>query len=108
LRQLGTAFHKFEEKDGHMPAAVILGKEGKPLLSWRVAILPFIEQDELYKQFYLDEPWDSEHNKKLLPTITKAYAPLRGRSPKEPHSTYTRSSPGQTLPSASRSGWARK
>ena len=41
-------------------------KDGKPLLSWRVAILPYIEQDALYKQFHLDEPWDSEHNKKLI------------------------------------------
>src|SRR5262245_22041540 len=88
LRQLGDAFHKFEEKHGHLPAAAILGKDGKSLLSWRVAILPFIGQDELYKQFHVDEPWDSEHNKKQLPKMPKVYAPLRGPAPKEPHSTY--------------------
>jgi hypothetical protein len=87
LRQLGSAFLKFEESHGHMPAAAILSKDGKPLLSWRVAILPFIGQDELYKQFHLDEPWDSEHNKKLLPKMPKVYAPLRGPAPKEPNST---------------------
>jgi hypothetical protein len=87
LRQLGTAFHKFEEKHRQMPAAAILGKDGKPLLSWRVAILPFLGQDELYKQFHLDEPWDSAHNKKLLPKMPKVYAPRRGPSPKEPPST---------------------
>jgi RNA polymerase sigma factor (sigma-70 family) len=48
---------------------------GKPLLSWRVAILPFIEQDNLYRQFRLDEPWDSEHNKKLLARMPAVYAP---------------------------------
>src|SRR5262249_15789904 len=43
------------------------------LLSWRVAILPYIEQDALYKQFKLDEPWDSEHNKNLAATRVKLY-----------------------------------
>jgi hypothetical protein len=46
--------------------AAIRDKDGKPLLSWRVAILPFIEQVNLYQQFKLDEPWDSDHNKKLI------------------------------------------
>ena len=42
-------------------------------MSWRVAILPFLEQEQLYKQFHLDEPWDSEHNKKLIPLMPKVY-----------------------------------
>ena len=48
-------------------------KDGKTLLSWRVDILPFIEQDTLYKEFHLDEPWDSEHNKKLLAKMPKVF-----------------------------------
>src|SRR5262249_27111371 len=47
------------------------------LLSWRVQILPFIEQDKLYKGFKLNEPWDSENNKKLIPKMPKIYAPVR-------------------------------
>jgi prepilin-type processing-associated H-X9-DG protein len=43
-------------------------------LSWRVAILPFVEQQNLYQQFHLDEPWDSEHNKTLLAQMPKIYA----------------------------------
>jgi prepilin-type processing-associated H-X9-DG protein len=66
LKQLGLAMHNYEGSYQTMPPAAILGKKGKPLLSWRVAILPYIEQDNLYKQFKLDEPWDSDHNKKLL------------------------------------------
>ncbi|MBX3399835.1 MAG: DUF1559 domain-containing protein [Gemmataceae bacterium] len=66
LKQLALAMHNYDSSFGSMPPAAILGKKGKPLLSWRVAILPYIEQDNLYKQFKLDEPWDSEHNKKLL------------------------------------------
>ncbi len=88
MTQIGAAFHKFEKKHGNMPAAAMVGKDGKPLLSWRVAILPFIEQGELYQQFHLDEPWDSEHNKKLLEKMPKVYAPVRGPAPKEPGSTY--------------------
>jgi hypothetical protein len=45
----------------------------KGKLSWRVAILPYIEHDNLYRQFKLDEPWDSEHNKKLIPLMPKTY-----------------------------------
>src|SRR5437879_3096759 len=53
--------------DGRLPAAVVYGKDGTPLLSWRVSLLPYIEEQELYKQFKLDEPWDSPHNIRLLP-----------------------------------------
>jgi hypothetical protein len=57
-----------------------LGGKTLPLLSWRVAILPFIEETPLYKQFKLDEPWDSEHNQKLLGKMPKVYAPVAGKA----------------------------
>ena len=53
--------------------AAIAKKDGKPLLSWRVAILPYIEQGALYKEFHLDEPWDSDHNKKLIEKMPKVF-----------------------------------
>ncbi len=62
------------------PAAI--SKDGKPLLSWRVAILPYIDvalggaQNELYEKFHLDEPWDSPHNKQLIDQIPDVYAPV--------------------------------
>ena len=56
--------------DGHantFPAsAAFLGKDGKPLLSWRVAILPHVGHEKLYKMFKLDEPWDSPYNLNVL------------------------------------------
>src|SRR5262249_2752389 len=52
----------------------IIDKNGKPLLSWRVLILPYLDQNNLYKMFHLDEPWDSEHNKVLLQAIPSIYA----------------------------------
>ena len=74
LKQIGLAMHRYLDNNGVFPAAAIVDKKGKPLLSWRVAILPYIEQDNLYKQFHLDEPWDSEHNKKFIKTMPKIYA----------------------------------
>lgn len=65
LKQIGLAMHNYHDAMGYLPMPAICDKNGKPLLSWRVAILPYIEQDNLYRLFKLDEPWDSEHNKKL-------------------------------------------
>src|SRR5262249_30928214 len=67
------AMHNNQATVGNLPAAYSVDKDGKPLLSWRVHILPFIEQDNLYKQFHLDEPWDSPHNKKLIEQMPKTY-----------------------------------
>jgi uncharacterized protein (TIGR03067 family) len=86
LKQLALAMHSYHDTYKHLPA-VITDKAGEPLLSWRVAILPFIEENALYKEFKLDEPWDSPHNKKLLARMPKVYAPVLGKT-KEPHSTY--------------------
>jgi hypothetical protein len=88
LRQIVLAFHNFNDTYAGMPAAAIVDKAGKPLLSWRVAILPFIEQQNLYKQFKLDEPWDSKHNKKLLARMPKIYAPTIVDKPAKADSTY--------------------
>lgn len=73
LKQIALAMHNYASTYGVFPAAAIVDKKGKPLLSWRVAILPYIEQNNLYKQFKLDEPWDSDHNKKLAETRVAVY-----------------------------------
>jgi hypothetical protein len=66
LHTIGIGLMLYEDKNRRFPAAAICDKDGKPLLSWRVQILPYIDEDALYKEFHLDEPWDSENNKKLL------------------------------------------
>ncbi len=87
LKQIGLAFHNYHDQGKAFPAHAIYSKDGKtPLLSWRVAILPYIEQDGLYKQFKLDEPWDSDHNKKLIARMPAIYE-LPGAK-KEPGMTY--------------------
>ncbi|MDB5313653.1 MAG: hypothetical protein JWO38_7855 [Gemmataceae bacterium] len=75
LKQIVLAMHNYASANNDtFPPAAVVDKKAKPLLSWRVLILPYIEQDALYKQFKLDEPWDSEHNKKLLDKMPKTYA----------------------------------
>jgi hypothetical protein len=88
LRQIVIAFHNFNDVYGGLPAAAIVDKAGKPLLSWRVAILPYIEEDKLYKEFRLNEPWDSKHNKKLLAKMPKIYAPTVSEKPAKADHTY--------------------
>ncbi len=84
LKQIGLAFHNYADTNGgRFPPAALCDARGKPLLSWRVAILPFLEQERLYKEFHLDEPWDSEHNKPLLAKMPAVYA-LPGVTMKQP------------------------
>jgi tRNA A-37 threonylcarbamoyl transferase component Bud32 len=74
LKQMAVAMHNYHNSNQRFPAAAICDEQGKPLLSWRVAILPFVEQQHLHKLFKLDEPWDSAHNRRLLPLMPKVYA----------------------------------
>ena len=68
LRVIGIAALNYESAHGHFPDN-ICDENGKPLLSWRVAILPYMQQNELYQLFKLDEPWDSEHNLKAAQNL---------------------------------------
>lgn len=74
LSQLGLAFHAYHEKHEHFPAAAITGKDGKPLLSWRVELLPYMGRQDLYDEFHRDEPWDGPHNLALLSKMPEMYA----------------------------------
>ncbi len=74
LKQFALAILSYEAAFEKFPARAIFSKDGKPLLSWRVAILPYIEQEPLYKQFHLDEPWDSENNKPLIAKMPAIFA----------------------------------
>jgi Protein of unknown function (DUF1559) len=86
LKQISLAMHEYHNAHKMLPAAAICDKAGKPLLSWRVAILPFIEQLPLYEQFKLDEPWDSDHNKKLIAQMPSTYVvPAAPAAPGQTH-----------------------
>jgi hypothetical protein len=89
LRQIALAMHNYTvPMGGRLPAHAIYSKDGKPLLSWRVSILPYIEQQKLYHQFHLNEPWDSEHNKKLLGKMPTIYAHPQDEKTLQEHTTY--------------------
>ena len=71
---MALAFHNYHDAFGHFPPQAITDSDGKPLLSWRVAILPFLEQQALYNEFKLDEPWDSPHNRPLAEKMPAVFA----------------------------------
>jgi hypothetical protein len=87
LKQIGLALHSYHDTYGAMPSAAVVDKKGKPQLSWRVLILPYIEQDNLYREFKLDEPWDSDHNKKLIDKMPAVYS-LPAKGAKSGHTHY--------------------
>jgi hypothetical protein len=74
LKEIALGMLNYESANAHYPAQANVGPDGKPLLSWRVHILPYLEQNGLYQQFHLDEPWDSEHNKKLISKMPAVYS----------------------------------
>jgi hypothetical protein len=73
LHALAIAMHDFEKEHGHLPPAAIFSADGKPLLSWRVLLLPHLEHGDLFKRFRLDEPWDSAHNIELLKEMPRLF-----------------------------------
>jgi hypothetical protein len=74
FKQISLAMLNFTDVNHHLPAvAAIRSKDGKPLLSWRVAVLPYIDP-VLSKEFHLDEPWDSPHNSSLISRMPSVFA----------------------------------
>lgn len=74
LRQIALAIHSYESDHGNLPESRVLGPNQKPLHSWRVLILPYLEEDLLYEQYRFDEPWDGPNNRKLhnqMPDVFK-------------------------------------
>ena len=77
LKTISFAINKYREEKGEYPPAWTTDPLGKPLHSWRVLILPYLDEEDLYKSIRLDEPWDSEHNRQFhtkMPTIFRCPA----------------------------------
>jgi hypothetical protein len=72
LKQIALAFHNYHDTYKTFPAAVQIGPKDIPH-SWRVTILPYVEQQSLYDAYRQDEPWDSEHNKTILAQMPDVY-----------------------------------
>ncbi len=100
LKQLALAMHNYVGAYGQFPPAAIYSKEGKPLLSWRVLLLPYLDQQDLYSKFKLDEAWDGPTNKKLLDQMPDIFFLTAGKD-KKGHDTIYQvfTGPGTIFPS---------
>jgi peroxiredoxin len=73
MSQLGLAVHEYHSQHGHFPPAVLTGPDGKTPYSWRIALLPLLGRNDLYRQYHQDRPWDSEANRKVLEQMPDVY-----------------------------------
>jgi prepilin-type processing-associated H-X9-DG protein len=69
LKQIALALHNYEQEYGALPPAYTLDPNGRPLHSWRTLILPYIEQEPLYKTIDLSKPWNDPANAKAFETV---------------------------------------
>ncbi len=65
LKQIGLALHQYHEDYGSFPPAYVPDTDGKPMHSWRVLLLPYLDHSDVYKEYRFDEPWDGPNNSKL-------------------------------------------
>ena len=72
LKQIALAFHNYHDQFRSFPAAGH-GAQSETALSWRVHLLPLLDAGPLYAEFKMDEPWDSEHNKKLIAKMPEIF-----------------------------------
>jgi len=87
IERLAECMRLYSEKHGSLPPPAVYSKEGQPLLSWRVLLLPHLGETALFSEFHLNEPWDSEHNLKLLPKMPEVFDSLIDRKASVPHTT---------------------
>ena len=73
LKQIVLALQSYHQANGCFPPAYIADKNGKPMHSWRVLILPYLDRNALYKAYNFSEPWDGPNNKKLLALASRVY-----------------------------------
>jgi hypothetical protein len=73
MHSIALALQQYEIRNGTLPPAYIADADGKPMHSWRVLLLPYLEQNALYRQYRFDEPWDGPNNSQLHDTRVKIY-----------------------------------
>jgi hypothetical protein len=89
LKQIALAIHNYANAQNHLPPPVLYGgKSSRVPYSWRVAILPYLEQQELYNAYNFDEPWDGPNNSKLLESMPAVYAHPVARGGKSTYTSY--------------------
>lgn len=88
MKNVGLGLLNYHDTYGSFPPAYVVDSDGQPLYSWRVLVLPYMEENELYEEFHLDEPWSSEHNRTLLENTPLAF--------ESPYLPYNEQSNGMT------------
>jgi len=89
LKQIALSMHNYHDVYGCFPPAYIADEAGRPLHSWRVLLLPYMEEKPLYDKYRFDEPWDGPHNQKLASAIINAYSGAADHSgPKDTETDY--------------------
>jgi hypothetical protein len=91
LKWMALAMQNYQDtiEEKTFPPAALYDQRGHALLSWRVLILPYLEEQSLYNEFHLDEPWDSPHNLPLLSRMPRVYkSPYRGDKDAPYHTHY--------------------
>lgn len=73
LKQIGLAMHNYHDVHQRFPPAYFADADGKPMHSWRVMLLPYLERNDLYQQYKFDEPWNGPNNSKLADKIGDVY-----------------------------------
>lgn len=73
LKQIGLALHNYHDEYGSFPPAYIADENGRPMHSWRVLLLPFLDEKKLYNEYHFDEPWNGPHNVTLQDRIPEIY-----------------------------------
>jgi Protein of unknown function (DUF1559) len=69
LKQIGLALHNYHDVYGSFPPAITYGPDGKPWHSWRTLLLPFLERQDRYARYRMDEPWNGPRNRELAREI---------------------------------------
>jgi prepilin-type processing-associated H-X9-DG protein len=89
LKQIGLALQNYHDTFGCFPPAYVADAKGRPMHSWRVLILPFIEQKPLYDKYRFDEPWDGPNNSRLHNEILHVYCcPSRAEQQSRTETSY--------------------
>jgi hypothetical protein len=73
IRNVALALHNYHSKFGSLPPAYIPDEKGRPMYSWRVLILPYLDRADLYDAYRFDQPWNGPDNSKLHDIIVEEF-----------------------------------
>ena len=73
LKQMGLALHSYHDVWNCLPPAHVADEQGRPMHSWRVLILPYLDQQALYELYDFDQPWDSPNNREVAQQMPSVF-----------------------------------